>query len=231
MKIALMILGVLVLLAVTAMVVFVYVVQNVEQPAYRLVEQDGAIEVRDYPESIVAQVQRSGPRKEALRGGFGPLAGYIFAKERAGERISMTAPVVQQRLNPDAVPDAVPSDGALAMTVPVTQSRLADGDWAVRFIMPARYRLDQLPAPAGGDVQLIAVPARRTAAIRFSGAADDALIAQQESALRAWMQARGLTPAAPPVFAYYNDPFTPGPLRRNEVLIDLSDSPATGAGQ
>jgi hypothetical protein len=40
------------------------------------------------------------------------------------------------------------------------------------------------------------------------------------------MAERGLAPAAAPVFAYYNDPFTPGPLRRNEVLIDLATGPA-----
>ncbi|HSO84035.1 MAG TPA: heme-binding protein, partial [Thiocapsa sp.] len=33
--------------------------------------------------------------------------------------------------------------------------------------------------------------------------------------------ARGLTAAGPAVYAYYNDPFTPGFLRRNEVLIDV----------
>lgn len=34
---------------------------------------------------------------------------------------------------------------------------------------------------------------------------------------------------AMPVYAYYNDPFTPGFLRRNEVLIDLAEGPAAGA--
>ena len=64
------------------------------------------------------------------------------------------------------------------------------------FIMPARYRLDQLPAPAGAEVHLREVPPRRTAAIRFKGRADDALIASKEIELRAWMAAPRLTPAA-----------------------------------
>jgi hypothetical protein len=220
MKIALIVLGILLLLAVAAMAVFVYVVQNVEQPAYRLVDQEGAFEVRDYPALVVAEVERQGARKEALGAGFGPLARYIFAKERAGERISMTAPVIQQR------------EGTIAMTSPVTQSRLDNGDWTVRFIMPAQYQLDQLPAPAGGEVHLSQIPARRVAAIRFSGRADDGSIAAKEAELRAWMAGRGLSAAAAaPVFAYYNDPLTPGPLRRNEVLIDLTDRPAAGAAQ
>ena len=214
MKIALIIIGALALVGIAAMAVFVYVVQNVEQPAYRVVEQEDALEVRDYPALVVAEVRRQGARKEALSAGFGPLARYIFAKERDGEKISMTAPVEQQRTD------------TIAMTVPVTQTRLDDGDWSVRFIMPAQYQLGQLPAPATKDVRLIEVPARRSAAIRFSGVADDALIAAKEAELRAWMAARSLVPAAAPVFAYYNDPFTPGFLRRNEVIIDLADAPA-----
>ncbi len=214
MKIALIVLGGLTVLAAAGMAVFVYVVQNVETPRYATVLQDGAVEVRDYPPLIVAEVRRQGGRQESLSQGFGPLARYIFAKERAGERIAMTAPVIQQR------PEAI------AMTAPVTQSRMEGGDWAVRFIMPSRYDLKDLPAPASKDVRLSEIPARRVAAIRFSGRTTDAVLAEKESELRAWMAARGMMPAALPVFAYYNDPFTPGPLRRNEVLIDLAADPS-----
>lgn len=92
--------------------------------------------------------------------------------------------------------------------------------------MPARYGLEELPAPAGSDVRLSEVPPRRVAAIRFSGRASDELIASKEAELRAWLEIRGLTPAAPAIYAFYNDPFTPGFLRRNEVLIDLPEAPA-----
>ena len=204
MKIALMVLGGLVLLGLAAMAVFVFYVQNVETPVYRVVAQEGDFEVRDYPPLVVAEVRRQGPRQEALRAGFGPLARYIFAEERGGERISMTAPVTAQALTDVAQGD----------------------DWAVRFIMPARFGLEQLPAPAGSDVRLSEVPPRRVAAICFSGRASDELIASKEETLRAWLAARDLTPAAPAIYAFYNDPFTPGFLRRNEVLIDLAEAPA-----
>ena len=215
MKTALIVLGVLLLLGVAAMAAFVFIVQNVEQPAYRVVKQDGVFEIRDYPALVVAEVRRQGPRREALSAGFGPLAGYIFAKERTGDRISMTAPVTQQRKNttPLSLPETAPVD--------------AD-EWTVGFIMPAQYRLDQLPTPAGGEVHLREVPPRRAAAIRFKGRADDALMASKEIDLRAWMASHRLTPAGTAVFAYYNDPLTPGPLRRNEVLIDVA-APTVGA--
>ena len=49
----------------------------------------------------------------------------------------------------------------------------------------------------------------------------DAVLAEKERELRAWTREQGLTPTAAAMFAYYNDPLTPGFLRRNEVLIEV----------
>jgi len=173
--------------------------RNVEKPAYAVVERDGPIEIRDYPEMILADVVRRGDRWNAVRAGFRPLAGFIFAREREGEKISMTAPVTQAR-------DGAGNENA----------------WVISFIMPSKHTLESLPKPAGTDVRLRTVAAARRVAIRFSGVATDALIAKNEERLRAWLQARDLEPAGVPTYAYYDDPLTPGPLRRNEVLFDLT---------
>ena len=168
----------------------------VEEPPYTSAALDGDFELRDYPELTVAEVTTTGTRRDAVGAGFRPLAGYIFAKEREGEKIAMTAPV--------------------------TQTPGADGEWAVRFIMPSRYTLDTLPRPAGSTVRLETIPARRMASVRFSGVATDTLVAEQEARLLAWMTDRGLIPADTPTYAYYNDPFTPGFMRRNEVLVPVN---------
>jgi hypothetical protein len=203
-------LGILGGLAVLAVGAWIYVVSTVEQPKYALVTQDGAIELRDYPALVVAEVTRRGDRNSAVRAGFGPLAGYIFAKNRAGESVSMTAPVTQQR-------------ETIAMTAPVrqTQTGSAEQTWLVRFVMPAKYTLETLPKAGNDDVRLLQVPSTRRAAIRFSGVATDGLIATHEALLREWLAARRITILGAPTYAYYNDPFTPGPLRRNEVIFDI----------
>ncbi|MEM0987257.1 MAG: heme-binding protein [Pseudomonadota bacterium] len=174
---------------------WIYATSNVEVPPYVIAETDGDVEIRDYPPLVVAEVTTTGPRREAVRAGFGPLAGYIFARERPGEKIAMTAPV--------------------------TQRAEGNGAWTVQFIMPEGYSLEDLPAPSGSTVSLNTEPALRRAAIRFSGSWSDALFAEKEAALRAWLTARGQEPSGPAIFAYYNDPFTPGFLRRNEVIFDL----------
>ncbi len=213
MKIAIVLIGITFLIGIIAMLVYVYVIQNVETPDYQVVIQDGDFELREYPPLVVAEVSGSGSRQQSLSKGFGPLARYIFAKERGGERIAMTAPV-QQR--------AVASDEKIAMTAPVTQTPSDDGKWTVQFIMPAEYSLNDLPPPGNEQVRLDQIPARRIAAVRFSGRTNDQAIAEQQQQLKDWMSARDLEPRGEPIYAYYNDPFTPGPLRRNEVMFEVS---------
>jgi DNA gyrase inhibitor GyrI len=209
-------LGVVAGLALLGVGVWIYAVSNVEQPKYTLIIQEGAIEIRDYPALVVAEVTRRGDRNAAVRAGFSPLASYIFARNRAGESVSMTAPVTQERQS-------------ITMTAPVTQMPASNGgdgnaqeSWRIRFIMPSKYTLATLPRAASDDVTLMDVKPARRAAIRFPGVATDELIATQEATLRAWLAARGITISSVPTYAYYNDPFVPGPLRRNEVMFDVS---------
>ncbi len=96
-----------------------------------------------------------------------------------------------------------------------------DGEWTVRFIMPSKYTMETLPKPASDDVALKEVPASRRAAIRFSGMATDELIAKQETTLRRWLEQNGYAAKGTAVYAYYNDPFTPGFLRRTEVMLSI----------
>ena len=168
---------------------------SVETPEYALLEQDGAFELRRYPPVVAARVERAGDRGRAVRSAFGPLSRYIFAKDREGEKIAMTAPVTQEP---------------------------AGSGWAVSFLMPAGSRMASLPQPAG-DVRLIETEARLVAAVRFSGSWTDARFDRFAGDLEDWMRARGLVPQGPPEYAYYNDPFTPGVLRRNEVLRPVAE--------
>ena len=87
--------------------------------------------------------------------------------------------------------------------------------------MPSKYGIDTLPAPQNADIRLVAVPSRLGAAIRFSGVATDNRIVAKQAELQAWMNKQGIEAKGEPIYAYYNDPFTPSFLRRNEVLFDV----------
>ena len=171
--------------------------RNTEEPEFALVRAEGDFELRDYPALVVAEVTSSGDRQRASGASFRRLAAYIFAQDRpqGGESIAMTAPVIQQET------------GA--------------GAWRMRFVMPAKYTLASLP-PAPADITLTEVPARRMAAVRFSGNGGSAELASREASLRRWMEAQGITAAGEAEFAFYDAPMVPGPLRRNEVLIPVA---------
>lgn len=174
---------------------YIAATRGVKTPDYTVLRADGDIELRRYPPLVLAQVTRGGSRRGAVQAGFSPLARYIFAKDRAGSKIAMTAPVVQK-----------PS---------------ADG-WAVSFILPAEVSEDDAPEPSG-DVALVTEPERLMASLRFSGTWTDARFEAATARLRRWIKAEGLTEKCAAEFGYYNDPFTPAFLRRNEVLLEVSE--------
>lgn len=181
--------------AILCLAAFWYVQsRNVEIARYAVIEAEADIEIRDYPALTVAEVTRTGSRDTAVRSAFGSLAGYIFAKGRSGEKIAMTAPVTQ-------MPEG--------------------SSWKIRFVMPSAYTLDRLPKPSGTDVRLLELPPARRAAIRFSGWWSDELFNAKDAVLLAWLKEKGLEASGAPTLAYYNDPFTPGFLRRNEIIYDL----------
>lgn len=171
--------------------------RNTEEPEFVSVRADGDFELRDYPALVVAEVTSSGDRQRASGASFRRLAAYIFAQDRpeGGESIAMTAPVLQQE----------------------TEA----GRWQMRFVMPAKYTLDTLP-PAPSDIALTQVPARRMAAIRFSGNGGASDLAAHEAQLRQWLEGQGIAPLGEAEYAFYDAPMVPGPLRRNEVLIPVA---------
>ncbi len=171
--------------------------RTTEEPEFALVAAEGDFALRDYPPLVVAEVTSSGERQRASGASFRRLAAYIFGQDRpqGGESIAMTAPVLQEETAPN--------------------------EWRMRFVMPAKYSLETLP-PAPADIGLTQVPARRMAAVRFSGNGSGRDLALMEARLRDWLMEQGLMPAGEAEYAFYDAPMVPGPLRRNEVLIPVA---------
>lgn len=180
--------------------------RSIETPDYDIVAEDGDLSLRAYGPMVVAEVSHTGEREGSLNAGFRRLAAYIFAEDRPGEEIAMTAPVMQ--------------DQEIAMTAPVIQDGDGSGSWRTRFVMPSQYSLDTLPEPPS-DITLSEVPGRKVAAVRFPGRGNTPKLREQEQRLRDWIESRGLEPSGPAEYAFYDAPMVPPPLRRNEVLIPV----------
>ena len=140
---------------------------------------------------------------------FRRLFGYISGDNRAQTKIAMTAPVSQR-----------PSE-KIAMTAPVGQQK-SGNRWVVSFMMPASYSMDTLPVPDDPQVRLRQVPARRMAAVRYSGFWSEKSYQKNKLKLDSWIQKESLVVSGEPIWARYNSPFSVWFFRRNEILIPVS---------
>ncbi len=168
--------------------------RNSETPDYDLLDEDGAFSLRLYETYLVAETVRRGTRNEALDRGFAILAAYIFAKGRRGPKIAMTAPVTAEAADSDS--------------------------WRISFVMPAKWTRASLPEPGPG-VTISERRERKVAVIKFSGVNSPDLVAAKEADLRDWIAGNEWAVTGDAEYAFYNSPFIPGPLRRNEVMIPV----------
>lgn len=185
---------------------------GLEQPGYTVKASKGPIEIRRYDTMAAVEVTVSGNRSAATRQAFRILFGYISGNNASDEKIAMTAPVRQETVAQE-----------IAMTAPVTQTPAGTNQWRVAFYLPAQYTADTAPRPLDSRVERITVTGRLVAAIRFSGRWTDKNFDRHLSKLNTYMAESGLSAAGAPVYAYFNDPFTPPPFRRNEIQIPLVD--------
>jgi len=181
-----------------------------EEAEYEVIRQDGKIEIRDYVTSIVAETFVEDEFEDAGSKAFSTLFDYISGNNFERDTIAMTAPVSQERRSEK-----------IAMTAPVGQ-RASGAGWAVSFMMPAEYTMDTIPQPKDPAVVIREVPARRVAAIRYSGFWSEEKYQKHLQELRSWIKHNELEAGGDPVWARYNAPFTPWFMRRNEILIPLN---------
>jgi hypothetical protein len=181
-----------------------------EELPYRILENAGDFELRQYQPHIVAETLVEGDFQEVGNEGFRRLFDYIRGNNRSKQDIPMTAPVNQEA-----------ASAKIPMTAPVGQEK-AGGKWRITFVMPSSYTKATLPEPLDPRVKLVEVPGARVAAVRYSGTWSRARYEAQENRLRDFIMQKGLSIAGEPVFARYNPPFLPWFLRRNEVLIPVA---------
>ena len=163
--------------------------------AYEVIETDGNVEIREYPDLVLASTE-SNFEARGNDGSFMRLFGYISGKNGSRQKIEMTTPVFME-------PGNLGSKGKMG------------------FVLPAEVVEAGVPVPKATDVTILKRAGGRFAVIRFSGVMDSQKAEANEAKLRAWLKARGLPSEGTAERAGYDPPFTPGPLRRNEVLIRL----------
>ncbi|MFO1460954.1 MAG: heme-binding protein [Verrucomicrobiota bacterium] len=111
------------------------------------------------------------------------------------------------------------SETKIAMTTPVLMTDLGTTQGRMAFVLPED--LNAPPAPSVPGVELRTTEATTVAVLRFRGGQQgpDGEAARK---LTSWMAREGIPAEGGPVFAYYDPPWIPGFLCRNEVMIRTS---------
>jgi DNA gyrase inhibitor GyrI len=181
-----------------------------EEISHNVIKKDGNIEIRQYDETVIAKVTVEATRREATSKAFRSLFKFISGDNVAKQEISMTAPVSQQ-----------PVSQKIPMTTPVAQESAGEGQWQIAFYMPNDMEFDITPKPTNDNVTIERIPAQKMAAIRFSGRSTDDNIAKHEQELLQYMTDNNIDYIPEPTYAFYNPPWTPWFMRRNEVLFKI----------
>jgi effector-binding domain-containing protein len=187
-------------------------VMAIEEAKYEVLKKQDRFEIRHYEPLVLAELIVEGDIKQAGSKAFSRLFRYISGENRSRDKIEMTATVSQERRGEK-----------IKMTAPVSLQPAGER-WAVSFMMPASYTLQTLPEPEDSDITLRQVPARRMAAVRYSGFWSKKNYLRYKKALELWIQREGLTILGDPIWARYNAPFTLWFLRRNEILIPVDST-------
>jgi hypothetical protein len=163
----------------------------IETPEYKVIRTDEKFEIRDYPPLTIATTPMN---DDGMNGSFGQLFRFITGGNEGAEKIEMTSPVM----------------------IDTAKDRKT-----MSFIMPKRTVEKGVPKPAGDNVKLGKVEAARFAVLRFAGGrtADNEKAAIGK--LTAWLEGQKIKGEGDPIFAYYDPPWTPVFLRRNEVMIRI----------
>ena len=80
------------------------------------------------------------------------------------------------------------------MTAPVVQSPSADRGWVIRFFMPSKWTMENLPTPNDDQVRLVTVPSETVAVLRFSGDRSPEAVAARIGELLKTLQDNGINP-------------------------------------
>jgi hypothetical protein len=159
-----------------------------ETPDYKVLVEDGAFEVREYPALTLV-------RTASGEGDFMRLFRYISGSNVAEQKIAMTAPVLMKHEGENT---------------------------GMSFIVPKEVAEKKAPAPKDAAVLMDTLPAGRFAVYRYSGGRNEANEQEALGKLREWVSRKQLEVSGDPLFGYYDPPWIPPFMRRNEAMLRIT---------
>ncbi|GFY96282.1 SOUL heme-binding family protein [Actinidia rufa] len=157
----------------------IYKTPDLESPKYQILKRTADYEVRKYSPFVV--VETDGDKLSGSTG-FNAVAGYIFGKNSAKEKIPMTTPVFTQTLDTET-------------------SKVS-----IQIVLPLEKEMNSLPDPDEKAINLRKVEGGIAAVSKFSGKPTEDVVLEKEKELRSSLLRDGLRPKMGCLLARYNDP-------------------------
>ena len=168
--------------------------KGIETPKYKVIKMVGEVEIREYPQMILAQTKLGGKRYESNgNNGFGVVANYIFGGNQQQQKIAMTAPVIMN---------------------------MSDTEASMSFVMPSQYQMSELPTPNSTAVSLVSQDSMKLAVLQFGGFSSDEKIAKHAQILTQVLKENNIRTKGSLLYMGYNAPWDVI-NRRNEVAFQI----------
>jgi hypothetical protein len=180
-------------LIVITVLVMSFTSKGTETPEYKVLNTIEEVEIRLYPNIIVAKTALTGNSFDQQGStGFRTIAGYIFGGNDKNQKIAMTSPVV-----------------------------MSIGDSATMyFVMPKSYKQTDLPTPNSSQVKIVEESAKTLAVISYGGFSSDEKIENHRAKLAAILTKNNIKTKGDFMYMGYNAPWDVID-RKNEVAIEV----------
>ena len=165
----------------------------IEKPKYESIQKQGDFEVRKYAaiKVVSAPMEDMGKRDQSFR----KLFKYISGENEAKQKIAMTSPVFME----DGKKEGAPSAGKMS------------------FMLPSKVAEKGAPSPDGEGLAVTEIAGGTFAVLRFKGWDREENRKQASDALAKLVAENKLKPSGSVFFAFYDPPWTPEFMRRNEA--------------
>ena len=165
-----------------------------EERAFTSIKKDGEYEVRRYHPTVIIKVTQPGKRRDTANSGFRTLFQYIDGNNEKQTKIPMTTPVSQFNNKTE---------------------------WSLAFFLPQSMTHSSAPKPTNELVEIHEIPEQTLLTIRFSGNSNEHNMKKHTEKLILYAKEHNYKTLSTPTYAFYDPPFMPWFLRRNEIWIEI----------
>ena len=173
----------------------------IETPEYKIISKHEGFEVRRYSDMVIATTKVQADYKNSTSSGFRRIASYIFGGNDKEMKIAMTAPVIVD----------CPSEGLKS--------------YNISFVMPKEHSMKDLPKANISEVSIQKESLGEVAVLSFGGWASESRSTGYQKKLSELLTKNKIEKKGGFMIAQYNSPWTLPPLRKNEVMVRMLNTP------